>query len=212
MVAGSIPTVGLAVRELASAQLQRTIVVALSIPTVKYTKAQTLAVTGFSPDISSGLLSAGPAIRWSTGICFGYLLFALSPQFRSSQRSLQCGRGFHLSAAKAVCFEDLSGRLFECERRQRLSFAAHPFVQPSGMVKETLETTADITPRPLDFGERSSPTGFIEKGCFCRHPQVGHHNIELSRPAVRSPVATQFTVPIPHYKPARPRVGFNDLL
>ena len=29
-------------------------------------------------------------------------------------------------------------------------------------------------------------------------------NIELSRPAVQSPAATQFTFPIPHYKPAVP--------
>ena len=30
---------------------------------------------------------------------FGYLLFALSLQFRSSQRSLQCGRGWRLNGA-----------------------------------------------------------------------------------------------------------------
>ena len=29
-------------------------------------------------------------------------------------------------------------------------------------------------------------------------------NIELSRPAVRSPAATQFTFPTPHYKPGVP--------
>ena len=139
-MAGSIPTVGLR-RTRTRYSSSTTNVCSSAINShCQIIKAEAVRTTGFSPDISSSLPSAGPAIRWSTGICFGYLLFALSPQFRSSQRSLQCGRGFHLSAAKTVCFEGFSERLFECERRQRLSIAAHLFVHPSGMVKETLET------------------------------------------------------------------------
>ncbi len=91
---------------------------------------------------------APPSCGWPLSVS-DIFLFALSLQIRSSQRSLQCGRGFHRSAPKAVSFKGLSMRLFECDHRQRLSVAARLFVQPSVMVKETLETLGQTQPRAL---------------------------------------------------------------
>ncbi len=90
------------------------------------------------------------------------------------------GRGFHLSAAKAVSFEGLSGRLFECERRQRLKRCSPSVCATKWDGKRNPRNIGQTQPRALLISvSQSSPKDSLRK-CFCRHPQVGHHNNHIS--------------------------------
>ena len=83
--------------------------------------------------------------------------------------SPNAGRGFHLSAAKAVSFEGLSGRLFECERRQRLKRCSPSVCATKWDGKRNPRNIGQTQPRALLISvSLSSPKDSLKTELFSR--------------------------------------------
>jgi hypothetical protein len=106
--------------------------------------------------------------------------------------------------SKLGCLQGNSGRLFECSKQQRWQSLVSHACKETVQLEETQETR-EIDPRAAQLSvSRSLPWSEYGKRHNLGNQFKSRHNIELSRPAVRSPAATQFTFPIPRYTPAVP--------